>query len=73
MTLPHHYATIAISGVVAKPNFFRSKQRGDHYIAAGLQLPSVCTRIRLRRSFNRQHLLRLRQTQLPWNTRADGN
>ena len=58
---------IAISGVVAKPNSSAPSSAAITTSRPVCSLPSVCTRMRLRRSFIKQHLLRLRQAEFPGN------
>ena len=42
----------AISGAVREAELLGAEQGGDHHVAAGLELPSVCSTTRLRRSFS---------------------
>jgi len=65
MTLPHHYATHRNQRSRGKTKFFRSKQRGDHYIAAGLQFAVSLHANTAAQVVQQQHLLRLRPNPTP--------
>ena len=55
------------SAARGNPPFLGAEQRGDGHVRAVRNWPSVCTMIRLRRSFMHQHLVRLGQAELPGN------
>ena len=58
---------IAISGVVAKPNSSAPSSAAMTTSRPVCSLPSVCTRMRLRRSFSNKNLLRFGQAEFPGN------
>ncbi len=60
---------IEISGVVAKPILLRAQQRGNHHVAARLQLAVRLHLDAAAQIVQQQHLLRLRQPKLPGQTR----
>ena len=65
VALAHHDAAHGDEGHGGKAEFFRAKQRGDHHVAAGLQLAVSLHANAAAQIVQQQHLLRFSQAKFP--------